>query len=151
MEDLIILFASPAAWAALATLIAMEVVLGIDNLIFISILCMAVTPLLGPYWLIAAVIGLRGVAQGFNLPLLISIMSQSVGPQDQAKAVALRITVNRLNALFVPVLMGAIAEFAGLEYSFYVVGAIGTVCLFGVAAWVARSPAFARSARQGAR
>ncbi len=28
----------PAAWAALATLIAMEVVLGIDNLIFISIL-----------------------------------------------------------------------------------------------------------------
>lgn len=29
---------SPAAWAALATLIVMEVVLGIDNLIFISIL-----------------------------------------------------------------------------------------------------------------
>ena len=28
----------PAAWAALATLIVMEVVLGIDNLIFISIL-----------------------------------------------------------------------------------------------------------------
>ncbi|MGQ7791150.1 TerC family protein [Faunimonas sp. B44] len=32
------LAAQPAAWAALATLIAMEVVLGIDNLIFISIL-----------------------------------------------------------------------------------------------------------------
>ncbi len=32
------LLADPAAWAALATLIAMEVVLGIDNLIFISIL-----------------------------------------------------------------------------------------------------------------
>ena len=31
-------FAEPAAWAALATLIVMEVVLGIDNLIFISIL-----------------------------------------------------------------------------------------------------------------
>ncbi|MFK8253433.1 TerC family protein [Ancylobacter terrae] len=38
MEQLIELAASPAAWAALATLIAMEVVLGIDNLIFISIL-----------------------------------------------------------------------------------------------------------------
>ncbi len=32
------LLASPAAWAALVTLIVMEVVLGIDNLVFISIL-----------------------------------------------------------------------------------------------------------------
>ena len=32
------LLSDPAAWAALITLIVMEVVLGIDNLIFISIL-----------------------------------------------------------------------------------------------------------------
>jgi predicted tellurium resistance membrane protein TerC len=38
MDALITLAADPAAWAALLTLIAMEVVLGIDNLIFISIL-----------------------------------------------------------------------------------------------------------------
>ena len=38
MTELLALAASPAAWIALATLIAMEVVLGIDNLIFISIL-----------------------------------------------------------------------------------------------------------------
>lgn len=38
MEMLIEIFSSPAAWAALAALIAMEVVLGIDNLIFISII-----------------------------------------------------------------------------------------------------------------
>jgi predicted tellurium resistance membrane protein TerC len=38
MDDLVALAANPAAWAALATLITMEVVLGIDNLIFISIL-----------------------------------------------------------------------------------------------------------------
>ena len=38
MDDLVRLAADPAAWVALATLIAMEVVLGIDNLIFISIL-----------------------------------------------------------------------------------------------------------------
>src|SRR4029079_13150333 len=31
-------FNNPAAWVALATLVVMEVVLGIDNLIFISIL-----------------------------------------------------------------------------------------------------------------
>ena len=38
MDDLLHLAADPTAWAALATLIVMEVVLGIDNLIFISIL-----------------------------------------------------------------------------------------------------------------
>ncbi len=38
MFDLTTIFSDPANWAALATLIAMEIVLGIDNLIFISIL-----------------------------------------------------------------------------------------------------------------
>ena len=38
MDYILQLAASPEAWAALATLIVMEVVLGIDNLIFISIL-----------------------------------------------------------------------------------------------------------------
>ncbi|MFC7395853.1 TerC family protein [Chelatococcus sp. GCM10030263] len=38
MDYLVTLAADPAIWAALATLIAMEVVLGIDNLLFISIL-----------------------------------------------------------------------------------------------------------------
>jgi predicted tellurium resistance membrane protein TerC len=38
IEYLAALAADPAAWASLVTLIAMEVVLGIDNLIFISIL-----------------------------------------------------------------------------------------------------------------
>jgi len=38
MDYLISLLVDPAAWVALAALIAMEVVLGIDNLVFISIL-----------------------------------------------------------------------------------------------------------------
>jgi predicted tellurium resistance membrane protein TerC len=38
MNELMVLAADPAAWLALVTLIAMEVVLGIDHLIFISIL-----------------------------------------------------------------------------------------------------------------
>jgi len=36
--DLAVLFADPVVWVSLATLIAMEIVLGIDNLIFISIM-----------------------------------------------------------------------------------------------------------------
>jgi len=38
MDSIQALLADPAAWAALVTLVVMEVVLGIDNLIFISIL-----------------------------------------------------------------------------------------------------------------
>jgi predicted tellurium resistance membrane protein TerC len=38
MDQLLNLAADPAAWVALVTLIAMEVVLGIDNLVFIAIL-----------------------------------------------------------------------------------------------------------------
>ena len=35
MDSLLALLNDPAAWAALAALVVMEVVLGIDNLIFI--------------------------------------------------------------------------------------------------------------------
>ena len=38
MDQMLALMNQPAAWAALATLLVMEIVLGIDNLIFISIL-----------------------------------------------------------------------------------------------------------------
>jgi predicted tellurium resistance membrane protein TerC len=38
MDYLVALASDPTAWAALATLVVMEIVLGIDNLIFISIL-----------------------------------------------------------------------------------------------------------------
>ncbi len=38
MDSLLALLSEPSAWAALAALVVMEVVLGIDNLIFISIL-----------------------------------------------------------------------------------------------------------------
>jgi predicted tellurium resistance membrane protein TerC len=38
MQDILALLQDPAAWVALVTLVVMEVVLGIDNLIFISIL-----------------------------------------------------------------------------------------------------------------
>jgi len=44
LEGLTALLTDPAAWAALVTLVVMEVVLGIDNLIFISILSNKLPP-----------------------------------------------------------------------------------------------------------
>jgi predicted tellurium resistance membrane protein TerC len=42
--ELLALFADPAAWAALLTLVLLEVVLGIDNLVFIAILSNKLPP-----------------------------------------------------------------------------------------------------------
>ena len=44
MQDIAPLLTDPAAWAALITLVVMEVVLGIDNLVFISILSNKLPP-----------------------------------------------------------------------------------------------------------
>jgi predicted tellurium resistance membrane protein TerC len=44
MADIMTLIASPEAWLALATLIVMEVVLGVDNLVFVSILSNKLPP-----------------------------------------------------------------------------------------------------------
>jgi predicted tellurium resistance membrane protein TerC len=44
MQDIIALMQDPAAWVALVTLVVMEIVLGIDNLIFISILTNKLPP-----------------------------------------------------------------------------------------------------------
>ena len=44
MQDIMTLVQDPAAWIALVTLVVMEVVLGIDNLIFISILTNKLPP-----------------------------------------------------------------------------------------------------------
>ena len=66
MAELIALFSEPAAWAALITLIAMEVVLGIDNLIFISILTNKLPEEMRPQ---ARKVGI-GMALGLRLALL---------------------------------------------------------------------------------
>ena len=44
LDSILPLLSDPAAWAALVTLVVMEVVLGIDNLIFISILSNKLPP-----------------------------------------------------------------------------------------------------------
>ena len=66
MTEILAIFADPANWAAIAALIAMEVVLGIDNLIFISILT---NKLPEQYRARARQIGI-GLALGMRLVLL---------------------------------------------------------------------------------
>lgn len=108
-------------------------------MVTLSILGIAVTPLLSGLLMLGLAISLRGVGQGLNLPLMIAIASHAVPAALQGRVAALRITFNRLgNALF-PVAMGALAEVTGLENAFYIVGGCGILLIGALAVWVARS------------
>jgi MFS family permease len=109
----------------------------------ISIVGIAVTPALGDFYtLLLIVICARGVGQGLNLPLMITILARNV-PQDLiGRVTAMRISFNRLGGAVVPLVMGALAEIVGIANSFYIVGAVGMAMLAVLAIWVARSPSF---------
>ncbi len=92
--------------------------------VFIALVLIAVTPLLGTYVLLAIVLSLRTTANGIHQPLVITLMLRTAGSDSHGKAIGLRGTMNRITSIAAPILMGAIAEFVGLEAAFYVIGAI---------------------------
>jgi MFS family permease len=108
-----------------------------------AVVAIAITPLFGTV-LSALIIAIafRGIGQGINFPMMISIASQAVSPAHQGRVAALRLSFNKLGGALVPILMGALVEVMGIENTFYLMGIIGVVTLSGVGIWVARSPAF---------
>jgi MFS family permease len=98
----------------------------------LALVCMVVTPVITSFVLLLLFSALRGGFMGLSQPLLISILAQSAG-KAQGKAVGLRTTANRLSILVTPVIMGAVAEWFGIEASFYATGLI----LIAMMLWVA--------------
>jgi MFS family permease len=82
---------------------------------------------LGLYILFMLASGIRGLSSGISQAMEISLIAQSAGLAGQGKGAALRVTVGRVAAVILPVFMGAIAKFFGLDAAFYVVG--GTILL----------------------
>ncbi len=117
------------------------------GLVFTSVLMIYSTPLYGDMLiLLAAAIALRGLAQGGSQPIMYGILSRAVGQEIQATAIGLRSTGNRLAALILPVLMGAIAEAWGLNATFYVTGGFLLLILAGLGVWIAvRHPEIVKS------
>ncbi len=104
-----------------------------------AIVGVALTPMLEGLVLLSLAIGLRGVGQGLNLPLMISIASRAVAPTLQGRVAALRISFNRLGAALFPIGMGALAEVIGLKASFYVIGLLGLCLISALGVWVSRA------------
>ena len=78
---------------------------------------------------------------GMSQPLMISILSRATGRESQGKSVGLRATANRLTATVLPIIMGGIVEFAGLEASFLIIGAVLVALMALLAVHVKRTPA----------
>lgn len=113
-------------------------------MIGVSIVFISITPLLGAlYPLLIIAICLRGIGQGLNLPLMMTILATNVGPSLQGRVTAMRISFNRFGGMCVPPIMGGLAEFIGLANSFYVVGVAGVLALCGLSIWISKSPGFA--------
>ncbi|MFM2130508.1 MAG: hypothetical protein RL477_2054, partial [Pseudomonadota bacterium] len=94
-----------------------------------------VTPALGNYALLMIAAAINGGCYGLSQPLVISITSRVVGRGEQGKAVGLRTTANRLAATFMPVLMGAVVQWAGIAASFWITGGAVLALLAIVALW----------------
>lgn len=107
----------------------------------LTALTIAVTPLLGGiYVVLLLVLGIRGVFLGISQPLEISIFSRALDRGQQGQGVGLRTTMNRIAHSFMPVAMGLIAEFAGIEGGFYVMGGLLLVIMIGAALYTRRHP-----------
>ncbi|MBV9017729.1 MAG: MFS transporter [Alphaproteobacteria bacterium] len=89
----------------------------------LSILFICATPFLGGIFalLFLAQVG-RGWLQGVVQPMMFSVQAKAVGRYRQGSVVGLRQTMNRLAAIIIPPIMGAIADWWGATESFVVLG-----------------------------
>jgi MFS family permease len=109
-----------------------------------AIILICVTPLLGTYLLLQIAMFLRSGSNGLAQPLVITLVLRGAGAENQGKAIGLRGTANRVASIASPLAMGAIAEAVGLEWSFYIVGALVSVVMVGIAIYLWRHPEVAR-------
>lgn len=107
-----------------------------------TVIFMVITPLLGVYILLLAAMALRGGVLGISQPLMISILGRSLDASSQGKGVALRTTANRVMNTMVPPVAGAIVQLAGLENSFYIIGAVAVGLMALVAVYARHHNAF---------
>lgn len=111
--------------------------------IALAIALIAITPwLAGAFALLMLAQLVRGLLQGVAQPVMFSIQAKSVGRHQQGMVAGLRQTLNRLAAIMVPPLMGAIADIWGIGNSFLILGAVLIGICGLIALWVRRVPKF---------
>ena len=117
------------------------------SVVFVALILIAITPLFGSFVVLAVVLSLRTALNGVHQPLVISLMLKSAGTESHGKVMGLRATANRVTSVGAPIMMGAVAEFIGIEQSFYLMGAIAVLAMVMVAWTMTRHPEIHTSGR----
>ena len=113
--------------------------------IWAGLVLICITPLIGSYLLLQAAMFLRSGSNGLAQPLIITLVLRGAGANNQGKAIGLRGTANRIASLIAPLLMGALAEAAGLEAAFYLVGVATSLAVGAMAYYLWRHPEVAEA------
>lgn len=143
-----------AVAAALFSLVAAPLVKYMSGLwillisLWFAILLICVTPLLGTYFLLQVAMFLRSGANGLAQPLIITTVLAGAGRENQGKAIGLRATGNRVASIASPLIMGAVAEWFGIKWSFYVIGILVSLGMTAIAIYLWRNPEVARSGEE---
>jgi MFS transporter, ACDE family, multidrug resistance protein len=91
----------------------------------VSIFLICGTPFFGGIFaLLLAAQVVRGWLQGVVQPMMFSVQAKAVGAHRQGSVVGLRQTMNRLAAIVIPPVMGAIADRWGAGQSFVILGVL---------------------------
>jgi MFS family permease len=101
----------------------------------ISIAAIAVAPFFTDFVPLFIASGVRGAAQAIAVVIIVSLIARTVGPEEQGRAMGLRTTCNQSANVIIPIMMGGLAHFIGLEAAFYGVGALGIILLLFSALW----------------
>lgn len=111
--------------------------------VVMSLFFVSITPALGGVFILLAIATFgRGYAQGLSQPVMFGILSRAVSRTEQGTSIGLRTTSNRFASLIVPAAMGLVAEFLGVEASFYWIGGTLIALCIGVALFIRRIPHF---------
>lgn len=116
--------------------------------IWVAILLICITPLLGSYFLLQLAMFLRSGANGLAQPLVITLVLRGAGKANQGKAIGLRGTANRVASILSPLAMGIIAQLVGLEAAFYLVGIMVSAVFVWLTLWLRRHPDIAKAEEQ---
>lgn len=91
----------------------------------LSIMLICVTPFLGGIFVLLFLAqAARGWLQGVVQPVMFSVQAKAVGRYRQGSVVGLRQTMNRMAAIVIPPVMGAIADRWGAGESFVILGGL---------------------------
>lgn len=91
----------------------------------LAIMLIVLTPVLGGMLSLLLLFQLvRGWLEGVIQPLVLSVQARAAGRHQQGAVVGLRQTGQRLTSIAVPPLMGAIADRAGVDQSFFILGGV---------------------------